>query len=182
MVDANMESQVMDGEFSLSDLAGLDTDAIKALTSRLPMTGIWTVIMTKVALGMLPKQEDKPATPTIAWNLESINIEPAVKDPDLDPSTLAGRRITDRAVIWMKTKSDFEEAIGLVKGKYQKAKFDTTGAMGGNSEHEQFGWLDNPVIEQRPFKIRVRHGQRNGQDTAFLDWIGPADDQMQESV
>jgi len=168
-------------EFSLADLASLNTDEIKALTSRLPMAGIWTVMCISVALSMTEgkPEEDKPALPIISHKFESLKIEPLVVPEDFDISTTVGRKLSDRATIW---PDSFKEEIGYVKGKYEKVGLDTKGTLGGlTAQGGEPGWLDNAVLQEKAFKIKVRHGTRNGADVAYLDWVGPADEETSES-
>lgn len=167
---------VIEGDFSLADLANLNTDDIKALTSRLPMAGVWYVLMTGVGLTVLPAKEDKAPVPVIVHKFESVKINPLVKEADFDIESTIGRKISDRATLWSNSEAAFKEELGYVKGKYEKCGFETKGRLGGMTEQGgEPGWLDTPVLEQRVIKLRVRHGARNGQDVAYIDWIGPDD-------
>jgi hypothetical protein len=176
---SEVETNVYAGEFSLAELSEMNTDEIKSLKSRLPLAGIWTVLMTAVSLGQLDAkpEEDKAAVPYVIHKFESISIEPQKKDPDLDPDSLVGRKLTRQTMLWTSTRQAFLDEIAYLKGNYEKVGYKTEGKLGGMTEAEgEPGWLDMPVINEIPCKLRVRHGMRQGNEVAYIDWLGPVEE------
>lgn len=167
MSEDQVGNYVSDETFSLADLAGLDTSDIAVVSSRLPMAGLWTVLCKSAELSVeKPKEAGQQPLPKISHKFESIKIDPTEKPEDFDPATTAGRRLSDVSVLWPK---DFQEAVGLLKGKYKRVGLPTDGKLGGIEG--QSGWIDGAV--DAIMVIKVRHYESKGETRASIDWVGP---------
>jgi hypothetical protein len=168
MANTEQEAGNVVTEFSLADLAGMNTDDFAVVKSRLPMAGIWTCLVVGAALGQNDPQPGKPPLFYAEHKFESITIDPVVKDDSVDPASFAGRKLSDRTTFW---PDSFAQEIGLLKGKYVKVGLDVTGNLGGLTEQGgEPGWLDGAV--GKIVKIKVRHfTDKNGVERAGIDWV-----------
>ncbi len=160
------ESQVMETEFiSLAQLADMQTDEIAVLTSRLPAAGIFTVRGVEVkASESPPKEPGQLPLFRFAFRTEILEAQPLSKDRD--PDSFIGRNLTESYTLW---PNSFEEAIGLLKGRYQLIGLPNNGRLGG-VEGVEPGWLDG--IVNHIFKIRVRHyTDGKGNERAGFDYL-----------
>lgn len=165
---SDIENEV---EFSLAQLAEIDTSDLKAQVSRLPPAGIFLVRGVDAKAGE-SRQEGKPPLFNIAFESEILEAKPL--DKDKDPESLVGGKLKDRYILW---PSDFQEALQLLMGRYMVIGLEHKGRLGGVEGGEP-GWLDNyPGAIHR---IRVRHfTDKNGVDRAGFDWL-PAEDAKSE--
>lgn len=168
MADVEQES----GFYSLADLANMETDEIKTLMTRLPPAGIFVVLGLAVTAAETKPNAENP-NPLFRFSFKSKVLEAKPISKDTDPESLVGRELNDSYTVWTKTKEDFIESIGLLKGKYTTVGLDTTGRMGGVTGQEP-GWLDGYVNAQH--RLRIRHvTNKDGQERAYFDWL-PAED------
>lgn len=158
-------------EFSLSQLAGMDTSEYAVVTSRLPMAGLWKVLCTEAKLAIQDGSEQNPQPlPYYQYKFESIVIDPLVKGPDFDPETTTGKGLSERVTLWPK---DFATEVGLLKGRYKRVGLPTDGVLGGTEEVK--GWIDGAVGHY--FILKVRHyTAKNGSEQAGIDWVGPMEE------
>lgn len=167
----NFVSDETEMDFSLADLAGLDTSDIAVVASRLPMAGVWTVQCKSAAMTMeKPKEAGQKPLPKITYKFESVKIDPLEKPDGFDPATTVGRKLSDVTVLWL---SDLAENIGLLKGKYKRVGLPYEGKMGGVEGMEP-GWIDSAVGSF--MELKVRHAEIKGETRAFIDWVGPVTD------
>ena len=153
------------GFMSLADLAAYNTDDIAVLTSRLPDEGIFLVRGEEVkAAESEARTPGEPPLFSFTFHLEVLEAAPL--DKSKDPESYVGKKMRDRYVLW---PSDFSEAIGLLRGRYQLVGLPNTGALGG-LEGAEPGWLDGVV--GHIFRIRVRHWTaKDGSERAQFDWL-----------
>lgn len=72
-----------------------------------------------------------------------------------------------------------KDELGYLKGRYKKVGIPNAEpkALGGLMEQDGApGWLDNAVLEQIPFIIKVQHKSKNGDEVATLEWLAPGTD------
>lgn len=164
------------GFMSLADLAALETDEIETLMSRVPDEGIFIVRGKEVTASEAEaKEEGQPPLFSFRFAMEILEAEPLEKDKD--PEKYVGRTLTERYTLW---PSDFKEAIGLLKGRYQIIKLPNTGALGG-VEGSEPGWLDGMV--SHTWKVRVRHFKdKNKNIRAGFDWLPMEEDKEEEAA
>lgn len=149
---------------SLADLAAMQTDEIATLTSRLPEAGMFTVRGTGVkASESAGKEEGQPPLFRFGFGFEVLEAQPL--DKNKDPESFIGKTLRESYTLW---PSDFAEAIGLLKGRYQAIKLANTGALGG-VEGMDPGWLDN--ITGHVFRVRIRHFESKSGTRAGFDWL-----------
>lgn len=166
---------VVEGDFSLADLANLDTSDIAVVMSRLPMEGLWTVQGKSVALGKSdPKEEGQMPLFKINFRFESIKIEPTNVPEDFDPAKTVGRKLSDTTVLW---PNEFQQEIGLVRGKYKRVGLSSEEPKIMGGIEGTTGWLNN--MEGAIFVLKVRHAEVKGESRAFIDWVGPVDDSQE---
>lgn len=160
-----MSSMESEAGFSLADLAALNTDEVATLTSRNPDAGIYIVKGTGVSAAKAdPRTPGEP--PLFAFNFEAEIMQAELNDKTKDPERVVGRKLRERYTLW---PQDFQEAIGLLKGRYQIIGLQNTGAIGG-VEGQNPGWLDG--IVNYMFKIRVRlWTDKNGVERPAFDWL-----------
>lgn len=164
-------------EWSLADLAGMDTSDIAVVSSRLPAAGLYTVIGTEVKLGMMDKNGDKPQLAYINFGFEVLDFEPTKEMDEEAIQRIIGRKLSDRSTLW---PEDMAESIGLVKGNYKRAGINIEEPKNlGGVEGQPQGWLDNMV--EKIFQIRIRHGLSKGEERAFINWVG-ADPRGEEAA
>lgn len=154
---------------SLADLAGLNTDDINVITSRLPTAGIFRVRVTSIS----SKQGDpKPGErPNFYFTFKPVILgvkEGSLFDKSIDPESLVGKTINDPFTLWTKTDEDLAESIGLLKGRYKLVGLPHEGNMGG-VEGAEPGWIDGAVNHE--FDLRVRHVVKNGDTRAYIEWL-----------
>ena len=166
------ETQTQDFNFeSLMELAGLDTSDLQAQVSRLPMAGIYVTELAKLALIQQPPQD--PAEPmSYALSCQGVILafSPLVKDNEAAPAIpdgLIGGNLNERIFIYGK---NLKEGIQLLMGRFKQAGLRHKGTMGG-VEGANPGWIDEALGKR--IAIRVSHGQRNGQDVAYFNWMSP---------
>lgn len=151
--------------FSLADLANLDTTEIQTLMSRLPDEGIFIVRGTSVAAGMNEPKEDKPPLMYVAFEVEILEAKP--HDKTKDPESYVGKTLKERYTLW---PDQFQELVGLLKGRYKTVNLPNEGRFGGVDGQEP-GWVDG--IVNHIFSVRVRHwtSNKSGQTNAQFDWL-----------
>ena len=161
-------------EFSLASFADQVTDDIKALDSLLPPAGLYGMKLNSVSLGVNEAKEGiDPATgmpypplPYVTFKYEVLEAQPL--DKNTDPDSLVGRTWNERFTIWPK---DWQACIGLIKGRYAKAGFDTSGRLGG-LEGQEPGWLDGAV--EQVAVVKIKHAtNKQGNTNAYFEWIKP---------
>lgn len=155
--------------FSLADLGNTETDEIKAIESLLFTPGLYDVKIVSMALGQLPAKEgldDKgnPYTPLFYVDEKYEVLEAEPLDKSIDAESLQGRTITNRTTFWARSMAEFQEQIGLLKGRFQKAGLDNSGKIGGVEGGEP-GWLDNAADEV--IKIKVTHSKPNDEGVQY---------------
>lgn len=155
--------------FSLADLGNTETDEIKAIESLLFTPGLYDVKIISMNLGQLPAKEgldDKGNSYAplffVDEKYEVLEAEPL--DKAIDPEGLQGRTISNRTTFWARSMPEFQEQIGLLKGRFQKAGLDNTGKIGGVEGGEP-GWLDNAADEI--IKIKVTHTKPNDEGVQY---------------
>lgn len=161
-------AEAMQG-FSLADLAGQDTDDIKALESLLFPQGLYTTKVISLTLGMTPAKEGlddagNPFLPMIYLQERYEVLEATPLEKDVDGEALVGRQISNMTRFFFKNERELYEQIGLIKGRFQKAGLDCTGVMGGVEGGEP-GWLDNAAEEI--VDVKVTHSRPNAEGTQF---------------
>jgi hypothetical protein len=155
----------------LMDLATQDTTEVKALRSRLQPAGIYLVTFDDV--GMTERETDDPeATPMVNLRFKGTidYYEPLDANddtPDGTESDMVGKAFNQFSTLWL---DDVPQAIGLLKGMYERAALPTAGQLGGVEGTE--GWVDG-LVGMR-VGIRVRHATtNNGDKRAYYDWLSP---------
>jgi hypothetical protein len=156
------------GFISLQDLAGMNTDDIKALASRVAAPGIFRVRGLTVNMKQgEPSDDGKPGIFNLTYNFEILSAQPT--DKSVDPENLVGKKINERFAIF---PQDLVEGIGLLKGKYQKVGLPFSGMPMGGLEGAEPGWVDTVVNAE--FDVRIRNAPgKDGQLRAFFDWLPP---------
>lgn len=153
----------MSGFFSLADLANYNTDDIAALTSRLPELGLYVVVGKQANLKMGNAVDGKPPLIRLGVQAEVLDFRPINKDYDVTKAI--GRNISESITLW---PNEFEQEIGLLKGRYQKAGIPNTGPMGG-VESQPPGWIDNAVGAQWVWAVSS-YVDKSGEQRARFDW------------
>lgn len=160
----------MDAFTSLMDLATTDTTEVSSIKSRLQAEGIYVILWNEV--GMREAENDDPEkAPRITLRLQgTIEFFAPLKEDAMTEEQveqMVGKSFNDFKQLYM---DDVPQAIGLLKGQYERAKFPTAGPLGGVDGVT--GWVDG-VIGQR-CGIRVRHSNSaNGDTRAYIDWLSP---------
>ena len=149
--------------FSLADLASLNTDEIATLTSRLPEPGIFVVRGVGVKASESNTDPEKP--PLYRFGFESEILAAELLDKTKDAEKFVGRKLNESYTLW---PDSIQEAIGLLKGRYQMVLLPNTGIMGGVEGHDP-GWLDG--IVGHIFRIRVRRYTTARGEQAGYDWL-----------
>ncbi len=158
------------GFLSLADLAALNTDEVETLMNRLPDQGIYLVRGGEVKAAESRDESDSSKPPLFSFTFASEILGAEPLDKSKDPESYVGRSLRDRYTLW---PSDFQEAIGLLKGRYKTIGLGNEGQLGG-VEGQDPGWLDG--ITGHVYRVRVRHfDSKNGKRAAF-DWL-PAEDE-----
>lgn len=160
------------GAFTLADLAGMETDEIQTLDSRLFPAGLFGVRCTSVILGMREAKEGinektgQPYLPVpfVTYKFEILEANPV--DKKIESDKLIGRTLTDSITLW---PDSIEEEIGVLKGNYKRIGLDNSGRLGGMEGGEP-GWLDG--ANEHTFYIKVTHGRPNaeGVQRARIYW------------
>lgn len=170
MAAATMRSFADDmAGFSLADLGNTETDEIKAIETLLFAQGLYDVKIVSMTLGSLPAKEgldDKgnPFAPLFYVDEKYEVLEAQPLDKAIDAESLQGRTITNRTTFWARSMVEFQEQIGLLKGRFQKAGLDNSGRIGGVEGGEP-GWLDNAADEI--IKIKVTHSKENSEGVQY---------------
>lgn len=154
------------GFISLAELASMQTDEIKELTSRIPDAGIFVVKGTEVKAteNRDPNDPNRPPLFRINTQMEVLEAKPIAKDKD--PESYVGRTLREGFALW---PDDFQECIGLLKGRYKTIGLSNTGNLGG-VEGQEPGWLDG--IVNHIFRVRVRHATgKDGVERAYFDYL-----------
>lgn len=154
------------GFFSIADLAGMNTDDIKALTSRIPPAGIFRVRGTAVEGKESDPVEGKAQMYRFNYQYEVLAAKPI--DKNTDPESLVGRKLSESFPVF---GDQIAEGIGLMKGRNQLVGLPNAGMPMGGVAGKEPGWLDLMVGHE--FDIRIRHGVVNGGERAFFDWLKP---------
>ena len=162
-----MESVQSETFMSLADLAGMNTDQIQTLLSRVPNAGIYRVRGTEVKGSESEPTDGKPPLIRYGYKYEVISCQPT--DKNVDPETLVGRVLNESYTLWPK---QLVELIGLLKGRYQKVGLPNTGMNIGGVEGKEPGWLDTVVGYE--FDLRIRTATKDGETRAYFDWMPPA--------
>lgn len=160
------------GEVSLADLAGMQTDEIKTLDSRLFPAGLFAVRCTSVSLGKRDPKEginEKtglpfPALFYVEFRYEVMEASPLDKKVDAD--SLVGRTLVDSITLWPET---FDVEIGVMKGNYKRIGLPNEGVLGGLEGGEP-GWLDGAVDHIFPLKVSHGKADANGIQRARMHW------------
>lgn len=155
--------EVETGFLSLAALAGMDTDSIATLTSRVPTAGLWIVRGKKVAGSEGEPKDGKP--PLIRFNYHYEVMGGKATDPAFDNDKMVGRTITESVTLW---PNDLATGIGLLKGRYQKAGLPNSGMPMGGVEGKQPGWMDTVVGAE--FVLQIRNYLKDGETRASFDW------------
>lgn len=166
MAKATKETAAFTG---LLDLATMETDEVKAVTSRLPSEGIYIVDMARPELRESEPEPDK--TPMVFISFSGvIDYYAPLKEPEEGEEIpdLIGKNFRQMHTMFM---DDLARSVGELKGMlYHRAKLPTAGQFGGNAENP--GWVD--AIEGNRVAIRVRHGVNKREETvAYFDWLTP---------
>lgn len=158
-----IESQA--GFMSLAELAAMQTDEIQTLTSRNPDAGIYIVKGTGVTASQSDPRTPEEA-PLFSFGFEAEILQADLVDKAKDVERLVGRKLRERYTLW---PTDFREAIGLLKGRYQIVGLPNVGALGG-VEGQNPGWLDGMI--NHIFKLRVRaFTDSKGVERVGFDWM-----------
>lgn len=164
MTESNLESTT--GYLSLADLAGMNTDAIVTLTSRVPHAGVFRVVGTKVEGKESPGVEGKP--PLIRFNYQYEIVSGTLVDKTIDIETVLGKKLTESYTLW---PDQLAELLGLLKGRYQIIGLPNAGTHLGGLEGMEPGWLDGIVGHE--FDLRVRTYVSKGETRAAFDYLKP---------
>lgn len=136
--------------FSLADLANMNTEQVRELTSLVPAVGIYRVRGVEVKTSQSEPQDNKPPLFTISFVNEILSAKPVNKE--IDPESLVGRRLTDSHTLW---PNQFTDMIGLVKGRYKTIGLANNGPRLGGVEGQEPGWLDG--IVGHDYEVKVNH-------------------------
>ena len=166
--------------FSLADLAGMETDEIRAITSLVPAAGNFGVEVLAVRLAERDKKEginpktglEYPNLFFVEFKYKILSAEPL--DRNVDGEALLNRTLNDQFTIW---PDQMAEMIGLLKGRYKAAGLDNSGRLGGVEGGEP-GWLDGAV--GAIIGLRIKHSPIKGSDDvrANFNWfaLNPEED------
>jgi hypothetical protein len=158
------------GFISLNELAGLNTDDVKAIASRVATPGVFTVEGLSVKGTQGERSEDgKPPITRFSFKLKILGGKPTDKSVDIE--NLIGREITQSYSIFQSDQQSLLETLGLLKGMYAKIGLPNSGMPMGGVEGLEPGWLDTVV--GKTFDIRIRNAPVNGETRAFFDWLPP---------
>lgn len=152
---------------SLADLADLNTDEISTLTSRVPLAGIYHCKVTTAEGKQGEEKDGKPAMIRFNYAYEVMSAQLVDKTADTD---IAGKILRESYPIWNKDENALKEAIGLLKGRYQKVGLVNSGRMGGDPNKEP-GWIDGGLGAEVDIQVRV--GIKDGEPRAYFDWLAP---------
>lgn len=154
---------------SLAELAGMNTDDIAVITSRLPTEGIFRVRTTAITSKAGEPKDGKSPNFYITFKHVILAVkEGSLFDKSIDPETLVGKNINDPHTLWTTSNEDFFESLGLLKGRFTLVGLPCTGAMGG-VEGQAPGWLDGGVNHE--FDLKVQHSTKNGDTRAYVNWL-----------
>jgi hypothetical protein len=166
-MEMKMESEAV--FLSLADIAGMSTDDIAPILSRVPESGIYRMKCKGAVLkSQEAAEEGKPPRFSVGYRYEVMFAK--LVDKNIDANALIGRTLSENVTLWNNTQSALIESIGILKGRYQKVGLATSGAMGG-VEGSDPGWIDGAV--EAEFNVGVRKSMINGEPRAFYDWIKP---------
>lgn len=170
MNDKTAEIDNQTGIFSLADLAAMDTSAIKELTSLVPAAGVYKVRGVEVRGGKsTPPDDGKDRPPLFFFNFNSEILAAKLVDKNVDPETQVGRRLVDSFTLW---PAQFNDLIGLLKGRYKLLGLPNSGVIGG-VEGQEPGWLDGIVSHE--YDVKVSHFVNKSGDTrARFTYMKPA--------
>lgn len=156
---------------SLMELASLDTSDMTAQISRLAREGVYICQLTELKFIEQPaKDPAKPMNYALSIKGLILAFEPTVKQGEVAapiPEGLIGGNLNERFFLF---GENLKEAVQLLMGRFKQAGFRHKGKMGG-IEGAEAGWIEE-ALNQR-VAIRVRHGNRDGQDVAYFDWMSP---------
>lgn len=156
---------------SLADFAGIETDEVKALSTRLFPAGLFAVRTSEVSLSKREKEGIDPNTGepylpmfSIIFKHEILEAEPL--DKSVNAESLVGRHVTEERTFW---PNDLLTEIGVLKGDYLKVGLNPTGHLGG-LEGAEPGWVD--TIVDHIFPLKVTHSKPNaeGQQRLRISW------------
>lgn len=160
---SDLEAQT--GFLSLQELAGMSTDDIQTLTSRVFPAGVYDVEGVSVE-GKQGEVRDDGKPPLIRFNYRYKVLGGTPVDKTIDPETLVSRELTESYTLW---PDQLKELIGLLKGRYQKVGLQNSNAPLGGVPGQEPGWLDGFVGHQ--FQLRVRTYVSKGETRVAYDWL-----------
>lgn len=155
----------------LMAMASSDTSEIKGIRSRLQRAGLYLVTWDEISMKE-DSNDDPMKTPSVSLMFKGIidsyeSLDKGDDDDDTSTVDVTGKGFVQFARIYM---DDVAEAIGLLKGTYERAALPTTGVLGGVEGVS--GWLDG--IAGVRVGVRVRHvTTRDGDKRAYYDWLSP---------
>jgi hypothetical protein len=149
--------EVGSGGLNLAELADMDTEEVKGITTILFPTGIVAAKITEARLGQTEVREGevddkgnpKIPQPFVQFGFEVADFQPV--DKSLNGEEYIGRKLSERHTLWT---SELKDRIALLKGTFEKCGLDTSGKLGGLEGGEP-GWLDRAVDEL--VMLRISH-------------------------
>lgn len=166
--ETQIENTTGMGVFSLAELANMDTSAVKELTSLVPAAGVYHVRGTEVRGGQSQSQ-DETKPPLFFYNFSAEILSAKLIDKSVDPEAVVGRRLTDSYTLW---PAQFNDLIGLLKGRYKTLGLPNTGPRIGGVEGQEPGWLDGIVSHE--YDVRVGHyTDKAGNTRARFTYLKP---------
>lgn len=157
---------------NLMDLAGEDVSDVQAITSTLQPEGLYIVDVLQVTMqeGTVTTQDGDKQVGNIRVEGLIVDYRPLKEVEDGPIREMEGKSYNEFHTIWLGSKEEVLEGIGKLKGRWQTARFPTSGALGGIEGTS--GWLDG-IVGQR-VAIRVQHKtDRQGNARAYRDWLDP---------
>lgn len=155
---------------NLMDLATFDTSDISAVTSRLPLAGIYLLNIEELKFTEQPPSD--PADP-LSFNLviRSTVLSFAALNEDDKPAEerLPGTNITERFFIYGK---DIKTSIALLMGRFKTVGFRHKGLPGG-ADGADPGWIDEAAGKRIVMRCRHYTRRSDGQEQAAFDWLSP---------
>lgn len=152
--------------FSLADLAGMNTDAVATLTSLLPAVGVYTVRGLDIKAGRNEGQDGKPPLFFFTFSSEILDAKLVDKNIDVEALVAAKRKLSDSFTLW---PNQFQDMIGLLKGRYKTIGLPNTGERLGGVEGQPPGWLDG--IVNYVYKVKVTHHVNKGDTRARFTYM-----------
>lgn len=152
--------------FSLADLAGMNTDAIQTLTSLIPAVGVYTVNGLEVKIGQNAAQEGKPPLYFVNFQAEILDAKLVDKKIDVEQLVASKRKLMDSFTLW---PNQFQDMIGLLKGRYKTIGLPNTGERIGGVEGQPPGWLDG-IVNHR-YRVKVTHFDSKGETRARFAYM-----------